>query len=141
MSNTLPCRTLATPSTPSDFKAPSIALPWGSRMPVFSVTVTRAFTSITSALHQHRAGARRTLVFHEDAEPLCYYGIAFEETTEIPEETILVEFLVRLDIPQPARVRRDLVGDDDPHHLVLEQTPTFHLEIDQTDADAKEEPG
>src|SRR3978361_1338702 len=43
MSNTLPWRTLATPSTPSDFSAPSMALPWGSRMPDFNVTVTRAF--------------------------------------------------------------------------------------------------
>src|SRR5262249_47151762 len=43
MSNTLPWRTLATPSTPSDFSAPSIALPCGSRMPDFRVTVTRAF--------------------------------------------------------------------------------------------------
>ena len=46
MSNTLPWRTLATPSTPSDFSAPSIALPWGSRMPDFSVTVTRAFMGV-----------------------------------------------------------------------------------------------
>src|SRR6201996_4548797 len=141
MSNTLPWRTLATPSTPSDFKAPSIALPWGSRMPVFSVTVTRAFTSITSALHQHRAGARRTLVLHQDAEPLCHFGIGLQQTAEIPAETVLVELLVRLDVPQPARVRRDLVGDDDPHHLVLEQAATFHLEIDQADADAQEESG
>src|SRR4051794_19225834 len=43
MSNILPCRTLATPVTPSERSAPSIALPCGSRMPVFSVTVTRAF--------------------------------------------------------------------------------------------------
>src|SRR5689334_7772084 len=43
MSNTLPWRTLATPSTPSDLSAPSIALPCGSRMPDFRVTVTRAF--------------------------------------------------------------------------------------------------
>ena len=35
MSKTLPWRTLATPDTPSDFSAPSIALPCGSRMPDF----------------------------------------------------------------------------------------------------------
>src|ERR1700736_6628107 len=46
MSNTLPWRTLATPATPSDLSAPSIALPWGSRMPDFSVTVTRAFMEV-----------------------------------------------------------------------------------------------
>src|SRR5262249_41673055 len=43
MSNTLPWRTLVTASMPSDLSAPSIALPCGSRMPDFSVTVTRAF--------------------------------------------------------------------------------------------------
>src|SRR5262245_34423305 len=48
MSNTLPWRTLATPAIPSDFSAPSIALPWGSRMPDFSVTVTRAFMRLLS---------------------------------------------------------------------------------------------
>src|SRR5271155_1920765 len=46
MSNTLPWRTLATPATPSDLSAPSIALPWGSRMPILSVTVTRAFIAL-----------------------------------------------------------------------------------------------
>src|SRR5271156_4187553 len=46
MSNTLPWRTLATPATPSDLSAPSIALPCGSRMPVLSVTVTRAFIAL-----------------------------------------------------------------------------------------------
>src|SRR5215467_777981 len=43
ISNTLPCRTLATPATPSDLSAPSIALPWGSSTPGLRVTVTRAF--------------------------------------------------------------------------------------------------
>src|SRR5580704_4009805 len=43
MSNTLPWRTLATPGRPSDFSAPSIALPWGSSTPPFKVTITRAF--------------------------------------------------------------------------------------------------
>src|SRR5215470_6871235 len=45
MSNTLPWRTLVTPATPSDLSAPSIALPWGSRIPVLRVTVMRAFMS------------------------------------------------------------------------------------------------
>ncbi len=37
------------------------------------------------------------------------------------------------------RVRRDLVGDDDAHHLVFPQPSAFHLEIHKTDADAEEE--
>src|SRR3954451_24247261 len=43
MSKTLPWRTLSTPAMPSDFSAPSMAFPCGSRTPVFRVTVTRAF--------------------------------------------------------------------------------------------------
>src|SRR3954470_18517025 len=100
MSNTLPCRTLATPSTPSDFSAPSMALPCGSRMPDFKVTVTRAFTGSASALHQHRARTGRTLVLHQDAETLCHLGIGLQQAAEIAAETILVELLVRLDVPQ-----------------------------------------
>ena len=53
MSNTLPWRTLAMPSTPSDFKAPSMALPCGSRMPDFSVTVTRAFICSVHNFRRH----------------------------------------------------------------------------------------
>src|SRR5947208_5553406 len=138
MSNTLPWRTLATPSTPRDFKAPSIALPCGSRMPDFSVTKTRAFIG-RSSLDQHRTGSSRALVFHHDAQPLGNLGVGLEQTAEIAAETILVELLVRLDVPQPARVRGDLVGDDDPHHLVLPQPAALHLEVDKTDADAKED--
>src|SRR5205085_9600372 len=46
MSNTLPWRTLSMPATPSDFSAPSIALPCGSSTPFFRVTVTRAFIAV-----------------------------------------------------------------------------------------------
>src|SRR6201986_5595279 len=87
MSNTLPWRTLATPSTPSDFSAPSMALPWGSRMPVFRVTVTRAFTALASALHQHRPRTRGPFIFHQDAKPLGDLGIGFQQAAQIPAET------------------------------------------------------
>ena len=36
-------------------------------------------------------------------------------------------------------IRRNLVGDHDPHHLVFPQPAAFHLEIDQTDADAEKQ--
>src|SRR6185312_12206509 len=142
ISNTLPCRTLAMPSTPSVFSAPSMALPCGSRMPVFRVTVTRAFTVLDpSALDQHRTRTGGPLVFHEDAEAFCDFRVSLEQAAEIPAEAILVELLVRLDVPQPARIRRDLIGDDDPHHLVLEQPSALHLEVDEADADAQKQAG
>src|SRR5215470_4308693 len=58
MSNTLPWRTLVTPATPSDLSAPSIALPWGSRIPVLRVTVTRAFMG-SSCIRRQDACADR----------------------------------------------------------------------------------
>src|SRR5690242_1758240 len=139
MSNTLPWRTLATPSTPSDFSAPSMALPCGSRMPDLSVTVTRAFTKTTLALHQHWARARRALVFHQDPEPFCHLGISFQETSEIPAEAVLVEFLVRFDVPQPAGVGRYFIGDDDAHHFIFKKPAAFHLEIHEANADAEKQ--
>ena len=36
---------------------------------------------------------------------------------------------------------RDLVGHDDPHQVVFPQPAAFHLEVDQADADAEEQPG
>src|SRR3954463_16108806 len=103
MSNTLPWRTLATPSTPSDFSAPSMALPCGSRMPDFNVTVTRAFTKNPLALDQYRARADRTLVLGQNPQPFGDLGIGLHEPAEIAAKTVLVEFFVRLDVPQPAR--------------------------------------
>src|SRR4029077_3174095 len=64
-----------------------------------------------------------------------------KQPTEIAAKAVLVEFLVRLDVPQPARVWRNLVCDDDPHHLVFPEPATFHFEIHKSDTDAEEESG
>src|SRR3954464_6235544 len=120
-----------------------MALPCGSRMPDFRVTVTRAFMFFLaqysgrhpevrgrspslegrlcisspsfearrsrrapqddgdkSALHQHRTRTRRPLVLHQDTQAFCHLGIGLQNAAEIPAETVLVEFLVRLDVPQ-----------------------------------------
>src|ERR1700684_2152161 len=106
---------------------------------MYTATATRS--PWRSALHQHRPGAARGLVLAHDAEPLRHPGIALHEAAEIAAEAVLVELLVRLDVPQPARIGRDLVGHDDAHHLVFPQPPAFHLEVDETDADAEEEAG
>src|SRR5712692_3007987 len=94
-----------------------------------------------SALHQNRPGALRPLALAHDAEPLGHLGIGFEQTAEVAAETVLVELLVRLDVPQPARIGRDLVRHHDPHEIVLPQPAGLHLEVDQTDADAEEQAG
>src|SRR5229473_2357239 len=93
------------------------------------------------ALDQDRPGALRALVLAHDAQPLGHFGVGLEQSAEVATEAVLVELLVRLDVPQPAGIRRDLVGDDDAHHLVFPQPPAFHLEIDEPYADTEEEPG
>src|SRR3984885_4969126 len=91
-----------------------------------------------SALHQHRSGALRPLTFAHDAQALRDFRIGFEQAAEVAAEAVLVELLVRLDVPQPAGIRGDFVGDHDAHQVVFPQPAGFHLEIDQTDADAEE---
>src|SRR5690242_21028891 len=93
------------------------------------------------ALDQDRTGALRALAFAHYAEALGDLGIGFKEPAEVAAETVLVELLVRLDVPQPAGIRRDLVGDDDAHQVVLPEPAGLHLEIDEPDADAEEQPG
>src|ERR1700674_916005 len=94
-----------------------------------------------SALDQDRPGALRALVLAHDAEARGHFGVGLEQAAEVATEAILVELLVRLDVPEPAGIRRDLVGDDDAHHLVFPQPAAFHLEIDQPYADPEEEAG
>src|SRR5665213_4003634 len=100
-----------------------------------------AETNDCLALHQHRAGAARRLALIHDAQTLGDLGIGLQEATQIAAEPVLVELVAGLDVPQPARVGRNLVGHDDPHHIVFPQPPGFQLEIDQPDADAKENAG
>src|SRR5215831_12204899 len=132
MSKTLPCRTLSTPFMPSDLSAPSMALPCGSRIPFLRVTKTRAFTGLNrvqepyacartgrNSLHQLRPMGARLFVLLQYSQAARHFGIGFNEPAKVAAKAILVELVVRLDIPQPARIRGNLVGDDDPHHLAL----------------------
>src|SRR5262249_46592357 len=83
MSNTLPRPPPATPPSPSDFSAPSIALPCGSSTPDFNVTTTRAFMpGPRSAFPQHRAGALRPFAFRHDAEALGDFRVGLEQPAE-----------------------------------------------------------
>src|SRR5262249_9967562 len=93
-----------------------------------------------SALHQHRAGALRTLVLAHDAEAPGDFGIGLHEPAEVAAEAVDVELLVRLDVRQATRIRGNLVGNDDAHHVVFPQPAAFHLEVDEADADAEEDP-
>src|SRR5580692_552875 len=112
-----------------------------TRPMVMSLRMLRVARRRVSALDQHRAGALRPLAFAHDAQALGDFGIGFEQPAEVAAEAVLVELLVRLDIPQPARVRGDFVGDDDAHQVVFPQPAGFHLEINQADADAEEQAG
>src|SRR5208283_4768502 len=101
MSNTLPCRTEVIPATPSEYKAPSIALPCGSSTPVFRVTVTRAFMRVfflrtigalakkreRCSLDQLGAAGMWLLIFLHDAEPAGDFGIGLHQAAHIAAKT------------------------------------------------------
>src|SRR5688572_21533172 len=117
MSNTLPCRTAPTPAKPSALSDPWMAWPCGSRTPALRVTVTRAF--IGRLLHQPGARCQRIVRLAENAEALGDFAVGIDQPAQILAEAVLVELIARLDVPEPAVVGRDLVGENDPHHVVL----------------------
>src|SRR5688572_3081268 len=145
-SNTLPWRTEPTPPKPRPDSACSIALPCGSSTPFLRVTVTRALITLRMLLFeksvrlaaaavaggdQHRAGGARRLVLVHDAEAARHFLVRFDQPAHVAAEAVLVELVLGGDIPKPARVGRNLVGDHDAHHVALEQASAFDLEVDE----------
>src|SRR5262249_26772426 len=90
------------------------------------------------AFHQHGPATLRALALVHDAEAFGNFGIGLEQAAEVAAKAVLVELLVRLDVPEPAGVGRNLIRHHDPHQVVLPQPPGLHLEVDQADADAEE---
>src|SRR5262245_502116 len=94
-----------------------------------------------SALHQDRTAALRAFALAHDAEPPGDLGIGLHQPAEIAAEAVLVELLVRLDVPKPAGIGGQLVRHHDAHEVVFPQPAGLHLEVDETDADAEEQAG
>src|ERR1700751_3353323 len=111
------------------------------KSPAVLAGVRRRITGESSTLNQARPSPLRPLALAHDAEPLGDFGIGFDPSAEIAPEAVFVELFVRFDIPQPARVRRNLVRYDDAHQVIFPQPPGLHFEIDQADADAEEQTG
>src|SRR5436305_13899107 len=91
-------------------------------------------------LHEPRSAGPRRLVLLHDAETARHFGIGFDEPAHVAAEAVLVELVLRLDVPEPAGIGGNLVGDDYAHHLAFPQPSAFHLEVDEPDADAEEKP-
>ena len=75
------------------------------------------------------------------AESLRHLAIGVDEAAKVLAEAVLVELVAGLDVPQPAIVRADLVGQHDPHLVVFPQPAELDLEVHEGDADAHEEAG
>src|SRR5688500_2286120 len=90
------------------------------------------------SLHQARPAVARLFVLAEDDQAAGDFRVSLDEAAKVAAEAILVELVGRPDVPQAARIRGDLVGDDDAHHIAFPQPAGLHLEIDETDADAEE---
>src|SRR6185312_9285462 len=82
--------------------------------------------------------ARRTL--GEEAEPAGDFLVGFLDAAQIAAEAVLVELLVGLEIPEAAIVRADLVGENQPHLVVLIVEPAeLYFKINEFDADPVKE--
>ena len=77
----------------------------------------------------------------QDAEAAGDFLVGLEQAAHVAAEAVLVELVLGLDVPQPAGVGRDLVGDDDPHHVAFPEPAALDLEVDELDADAEEQAG
>src|SRR4030095_7385916 len=102
---------------------------------------TRAFISSLSPIGSlHGRGTLHVprSAFGENAEPPRHFLVRFLDIAEVAAETVLVQLLVGLDVPQAAIVGADLVRQDDAHLVVLVEPAELQLEVDQLEADAKE---
>src|SRR5262249_31610068 len=119
-----PIRTSPTSGYPSACNDCCTAFPCGSRIPSLGVTYTRASHPIMPTLPPpSSADASRDLL------------IGFLDPTQIAAESILVHLLARARIPEPTRIRADLVPEDDLAVAAAE----FELHVDEHDAALREE--
>src|SRR5262249_57103865 len=81
------------------------------------------------------------LALAHDAEAFGALGMGLHQPAEIAAEAVLVELLVRLDVPEPAGIGGQLVRYHDAHEVVFPQSAGLHLEVDEADADAEEQAG
>src|SRR5258708_35233092 len=107
-----PWRTSPTPANPKEVRACPIAWPCGSRTPGFKVTCTRAFIPPGFCAGVPSLGA--TAHLGQDAEPPRHLLIGFLDSAQILAEAVLVQLLVGAHVPEPAIVRADSGGDDEP---------------------------
>src|SRR6185437_11911214 len=87
------------------------------------------------------SGRQRVVGFHKNAETLRHLAVGVDETAEIFAEAVLVELVPGLDVPQPAIIGRNLVGEHDAHRVALVKAAALDLEVDELDADAHEQAG
>src|SRR5215475_9377172 len=78
-------------------------------------------------LYQDRPGALAPLALAHDAEAFGDLGIGLHQPAEIAAEAVLVELLVRLDVPKPAGIGGQLVRHHDAHEVVFPQPPVSIL--------------
>src|SRR6476660_8601224 len=87
-----------------------------------------------SAFDEDRSGALRALAFAHDAKALGHFSIGLQKAAEIAAEAVFVELVVGLDVPKPAAVGRNLVCDDNAHHVVFPEPAGLNLEVDEANA-------
>src|SRR5690606_41895184 len=90
----------------------------------------------------HQCGAAPLrLVLNENTETPRHFLIGFYQPAHITAETILVELVVCLRIPEAAAIRADLVSQHNAHHVALIEATELDLEVHKADAHAEEKAG
>jgi hypothetical protein len=56
--------------------------------------------------------------------------IGLLDAAEVLTEAVLIELLVGLDVPQPAAIGADLVGEDYPAEIAVPDAAELELEVD-----------
>src|SRR6185295_10908139 len=112
-------RTSATSGYPRVWRERCTACPWGSRMPSFGVTKTRASHRMPAVASGSRADPPRDLL------------IRLLDAPEVAPKAILVELLARRAVPEPTGVGTDLVAEND---LTALGTAELELHVDEHDS-------
>ena len=88
---------------------------------------------------EHRPRALGARILGQHAKTARDFLIGLEHASQIAAEAILVELVGCVDVPQTAAVRADFIRQHDAHRLVVPKATEFDLEVDEPNADSKEQ--
>src|SRR5262249_41332568 len=89
--------------------------------------------------HQYGTGARSDRAIDVQTKPPRHLLVGLNQAPHVAAEAVLVELVLRFDVPQPRAIWRNFVGENHAHRLVLPQPAELAFEIHELDSDAEKE--